>query len=60
MKNNKHNKNKKNTSNNSIVHKFNFDNKFFVKATIIYDDQFEEMINSLMSSELVYGDNNYY
>jgi|APGre2960657404_1045060.scaffolds.fasta_scaffold209438_2 hypothetical protein len=35
-------------------------NNFTVKAKIIYDEDFEDMIESLMSTELVYGSDNYY
>ena len=57
--NSKKNKNKINDT--VIVYSPNTNhNNFTVKATIIYDEDYEDMIQSLMSTELVYGSDNYY
>jgi len=62
MNSNKNNLNKKTTTDDSssVIYIPDPKNKSLIKAKIFNDQAFEEMIESLMSSELVYGDNNYY
>jgi hypothetical protein len=54
-------KNKNKTNDTVVIYSPSSNhNNFTVKAKIIYDEHFENMIESLMSTELVYGNDNYY
>jgi hypothetical protein len=53
------NKNKNN--NDKIVHSYSDDkNKYFIKASVLNEDEFEDIINKMMSSESLYGELNYF
>ena len=53
-------KNKKTKKDDSIIILSKSTDKYYVKAKLISDEEFEKNLNDLMSSELVYGDDNYY
>lgn len=57
--------NTKNTNiknnNTKIIYSYSEDKtKNLIKASIIQEDEFEDMINEMMSHELLYGELNYF
>lgn len=55
--------NTKNTKNDNtkIIYSYSNDkSKNLIKASLIDEDEFEDMINKMMSSELLYGELNYF
>ena len=53
--------NKNKNDNDKIVHSYlNDKNKYYIKASVLNEDEFEDMINKMMSSESLYGELNYF
>lgn len=53
--------NKNKNDNDKIVHSYSDNkNKYYIKASVVNEDEFEDMINKMMSSESLYGELNYF